>query len=1004
MNTSSESGANEAIADTCFPSYLRHELLTQVNAIIGYSEMLLEEIAERGGSTTGWHADLDKIRASGADLFQFLESSRTDTGTPGFIADLLYFIRTLVTTIVGYADLLIEEADGKTLPETLHDLEIIRNAGHTLIAHLQAFIRIDEASASLEKLGNAIAEVFPLMRNAVHAMQSRRNKPTRLMPGKLLVVDDDTISRDLLVHELQREGYQVSTAGGGREALQMIRSQNYDLLILDIVMPEMNGYQVLEQLKSDGTLIDLPVVIISAWIELDDIAHCIELGAEDYLPRKFNSALLKARVSASLEKKWLREQKQTWLQERQKVEHAALLSSEKKFRQLVSGALVGIFRTTQDGHVLDANPVMLQTLGYSSIAELNQSGIERIYADPAEHKLLLEQLSLSPVRGFETRITRKNGEVFFAALSAHFTEENGERLLEGTLEDITERKQIEMALRQSQEELHEAQRIAGVGSWQMDLASNQVIWSEELYLMQGLNPQTLPPEYTESAKLFTPESWGNVSTALARTIETGIAYELELEMIKPDGSHGWMLARGEVVRNLNNVVIGVRGVAVDITKRKQYEKHIEHIAYHDTLTGLPNRVLLADRLHQGMMQNLRREQRLAVAYLDLDGFKTINDNYGHEIGDQLLITVATRMKQALREGDTLARIGGDEFVAVLLDLSDFASSIPMLNRLLAAASQTVEVENLVLKISASLGVTFYPQAEDVDADQLLRQADQAMYQAKLTGKNRYYVFDAAHDTSVRDHHESLEQIRRAHIAREFVLYYQAKVDIQTKKIIGAEALIRWQHPEKGILSPDKFLPVIENNALAIEIGEWVIDTALTQMEHWHQTGLEMPVSINVGAMQLQQEGFSESLLKLLNAHPDVKPVNLEIEVLETSALEDITSVSKVMAECSKVGVSFALDDFGTGYSSLTYLQRLPINKIKIDKSFVRDMTSDHNDAILVQTIIGMAKNFHLNVIAEGVETEEQLILLKQFGCMVCQGYLYSKPLPADQFERFLNRI
>jgi diguanylate cyclase (GGDEF)-like protein/PAS domain S-box-containing protein len=988
--------------DSSFPSYLRHELLTQVNAIIGYSEMLLEEIAERGGSTTGWRTDLDKIRASGADLFRFLESTRTDTASAIFLAELLYFIRTLVTTIVGYADLLIEEASDQTLPETLHDLEIIRNAGHTLVAHLQAFIQIDETQACLENLGSAIAEVFPLMRNAVHAMQNRRNKSSRLLPGKLLVVDDDAISRDLLVHELQREGYQVATAEGGREALQMIRTQSYDLLILDIVMPEMNGYQVLEQLKSDGILIDLPVVIISAWIELDDIAHCIELGAEDYLPRKFNSALLKARVSASLEKKWLREQKLAWLQEKQNLEHSALLESEKKFRQLVSGALVGIFRTTLDGQVLDANPVMLQTLGYTSTTELNQVGIESIYVDPHDRQHLMEQLRQSPVRGFEVLVKRKSGEIFFAAFSAHFTEGSGEQLLEGTLEDITERKQIEMALRQSQEELHDAQRIAGVGSWQMDLVTNQVIWSEELYRMQGVSPQSTPPDYTDSAKLFTPESWERLSNALASTVESGIAYELELEMIKADGSHGWMLARGEVVRNLNNVVIGVRGVSVDITKRKQYEKHIEYIAYHDALTSLPNRVLLADRLHQGMTQNLRREQRLAVAYLDLDGFKAINDDYGHEIGDQLLITVARRMKQALREGDTLARIGGDEFVAILLDLTDFASCIPMLNRLLTAASQPVEVGDLVLKISASLGVTFYPQAINVDADQLLRQADQAMYQAKLTGKNRYFVFDAAHDTNIRDHHESLEQIRLAFIAHEFVLHYQPKVDIHSGKTIGAEALIRWQHAEKGLLPPCMFLPVIENQTLAVEIGEWVIDTALAQMECWRQIGLEIPVSVNVGAMQLQQEGFVESISKLLAAHPNIKPSNLEIEVLETSALEDVASVSKVMGQCRKIGVTFALDDFGTGYSSLTYLQRLPIDKIKIDKSFVRDMTTDQNDAILAQTIIGMGKNFHLNVIAEGVETEEQLILLKKFGCTTCQGYFFSKPLPAARFETFVN--
>jgi diguanylate cyclase (GGDEF)-like protein/PAS domain S-box-containing protein len=442
----------------------------------------------------------------------------------------------------------------------------------------------------------------------------------------------------------------------------------------------------------------------------------------------------------------------------------------------------------------------------------------------------------------------------------------------------------------------------------------------------------------------------------------------------------------------------------DISVLKEHEQKLEHIAHYDTLTNLPNRVLLADRLHQSMTQAQRRNQRLAVVYLDLDGFKAINDNHGHDVGDQLLIAVATRMKQALREGDTLARIGGDEFVAVLLDLADIDSSVPMLERLLAAAAEPVEFGGQVLHISASLGVTCYPQTEEVDADQLMRQADQAMYQAKLAGRNRYSVFDAEHDISLRGHHEAMEEIRRALIAREFVLYYQPKVDIRSGAVIGAEALIRWQHPEKGLLPPGEFLPMLEEHPLAVQIGEWVIDSALTQIELWHQADLDIPVSVNVGALQLQQAGFVENLRVVLAAHPDVKPSFLEIEVLETSAVKDIAHVSQVMDECREIGVSFALDDFGTGYSPLTYLHNLPISKIKIDQSFVRDMTSDHGDQVMVKTIIDMGRNFNLKVIAEGVETENQLMLLKQLGCIEYQGYLFSKPVQVEQFEALLIKV
>jgi len=433
----------------------------------------------------------------------------------------------------------------------------------------------------------------------------------------------------------------------------------------------------------------------------------------------------------------------------------------------------------------------------------------------------------------------------------------------------------------------------------------------------------------------------------------------------------------------------------DITAIKAHQHELEHIAHFDALTNLPNRVLLADRLQQAMAGAQRRGQRLAVAYLDLDGFKTINDRHGHESGDQLLMTVATRMKQALREGDTLARIGGDEFVAVLLDLSDSQASVPMLRRVLAAAAEPVQLGALLLQVSASVGVTFYPQADEVEADQLLRQADQAMYQAKLAGKNRYHFFDAEQDRSLRGHHESLERIRLAFERGEFVLYYQPKVNMRTGAVVGAEALIRWQHPEQGLLAPAQFLPVIEDHPLAVEVGEWVIATALSQIERWQALGLTMPVSVNVGARQLQQIDFVASLRELLAAHPKVDPALLEIEVLETSALEDLAGVSQVIEECHQIGVQFAMDDFGTGYSSLTYLKRLHVTLLKIDQSFVRDMLDDPDDLAILQGVIGLARAFRRDVIAEGVETIAHGTLLLQLGCDLAQGFGIARPMPAN---------
>ena len=446
-----------------------------------------------------------------------------------------------------------------------------------------------------------------------------------------------------------------------------------------------------------------------------------------------------------------------------------------------------------------------------------------------------------------------------------------------------------------------------------------------------------------------------------------------------------------------NLAFGIGNLRSKAERLSVLEK-LEHIAHYDALTALPNRVLLADRLQQAMAQAHRHGDQLAVAYLDLDGFKAINDNYGHVAGDRLLMTMATCMKQVLREGDTLARLGGDEFVAVLIDLDTIEASVPMLTRLVAAAAQPVYVGDLMLQVSASLGVTFYPQEDDVDADQLLRQDDETMYQAILVVKIHYHIFDDEQDRNVRDHHENLERISRALSEREFVLYYQPKVNMRTGRFIGAEALIRWQHPEKGLLSPALFLPVIEEHQLAIELGEWVIDSALNQIELWHATGLDIPVSVNVGARQLQHSDFVERLRALLAAHPGVRPDDLEIEVLETSALEDLAQAAQVIEACRKIGVKFALDDFGTGYSSLTYLKRLPFTLLKIDQSFVRDMLDDPDDLAILEGVLGLAVAFRRQVIAEGVETVKHGEMLLQLGCELGQGYGIARPMPACELS------
>ncbi len=453
------------------------------------------------------------------------------------------------------------------------------------------------------------------------------------------------------------------------------------------------------------------------------------------------------------------------------------------------------------------------------------------------------------------------------------------------------------------------------------------------------------------------------------------------------------------VRDAKGVVQSYVELFTDITETKKHQQQLEHIAHYDVLTNLPNRVLLADRLKQAILHSQRQNKSLVVAFLDLDGFKDVNDQYGHDTGDRLLVSLAHRMKDALREGDTLARIGGDEFVAVLVDLTQVQDCEPVLARLLQATSSQVIIGDAVLQVSASIGVTFYPQ-DGSDADLLIRHADQAMYAAKLAGKNRYHIFDVDQDVAIKTQRESLDHIRTALEQREFVLYYQPKVNMKTGALIGAEALIRWQHPERGLLPPVIFLPVIENHQLSIEIGDWVINTALAQISQWQALGLNIPVSVNIGALQLQQDNFVTRLAEHLAAHQDVDPGNLELEILETSALEDITKVSELMHACRALGVRFALDDFGTGYSSLTYLKHLPAHILKIDQSFVRDMTEDPDDHAIVEAVVGLAKAFQREVIAEGVETIAHGTLLLTLGCVLAQGYGIARPMPAKEIPEW----
>ena len=425
-----------------------------------------------------------------------------------------------------------------------------------------------------------------------------------------------------------------------------------------------------------------------------------------------------------------------------------------------------------------------------------------------------------------------------------------------------------------------------------------------------------------------------------------------------------------------------------------------HIAHYDGLTDLPNRLLLTDRLRQAMALCKRNSQQLAVLYLDLDGFKQINDLHGRDTGDALLIALSRRMGSSLRETDTLARIGGDEFVIVLMDVGNTEKLKRIVGRILCACAEPVVIDDKVLEVTASIGVTSYPH-DDADEDQLMRHADLAMYEAKQAGKNRFHLFDAFREAEGKSRHVYVRRLGEALERNELLLHYQPKVNMKTNEVVGVEALIRWQHPDRGLLSPSAFLPLIDGHSINEDLGIWVIGRALAQMEIWRGQGIRMPVSVNLAPNQLQDELFATILGNMLARYPHLDPSDLELEVLETSALQDIEAVSRVMQACSTLGVQFSIDDFGTGYSSLTYLKRLPARTLKIDQSFVRDMLSDHEDLAIVCGVIGLADAFQRKVIAEGVESEAHGKKLLELGCELAQGYGISRPMPGPKLRQWL---
>jgi len=668
----------------------------------------------------------------------------------------------------------------------------------------------------------------------------------------------------------------------------------------------------------------------------------------------------------------------------------------EQFHALVTSSDDAIISKTLDGKVTSWNAAAQAMFGYSAEEMLGEPMLKLFPEDRQNEELFIleKMLAGEKIDHFDTVRLHKDGSPIHVSVTISPIRDKQGTIIGASkiARDITLRKIAEANFHLTSSVFtHTSEGIAITDSRGVIIEVNQALTCITGYSRDELIGRT--------SDVFRSSRQGPdvEKEILTNLLQNGHARS-EIWSRRKDGESYTGLLTISAVTDESGKTHKYIALFTDITSLRKQQEKLEHITNFDVLTDLPNRLLLSDRLRQAMHMSKRNGKDLALLYLDLDGFKQVNDEYGHEVGDALLVGLSQRMQSALREVDTLARMGGDEFVAVLVDIDGARELDCLVGRILKACSDPITIGDHVIQVSASIGVTLFPN-DDVDEDQLIRHADFAMYEAKQSGKNRFHIFDAARDAEEKGRDAQLRRLSQALGHDEFVLHYQPKVNMRTGAIIGAEALIRWQHPELGLLPPASFLPLIEEHRLSDEVGTWVIGQALAQMSVWKKMGLTLAVSVNLGPRQLQQADFSSMLIDMLARHPDVDPEDLELEILETSALQDIVAVSQVMRVCRDLGIHFSIDDFGTGYSSLTYLKRLPAETLKIDQSFVRDMLSDQEDLAIVRGVIGLAEAFHRKVIAEGVETIAHGEELLRIGCELAQGYGISKPMPgASLFE------
>lgn len=691
---------------------------------------------------------------------------------------------------------------------------------------------------------------------------------------RLLVVDDAPYFLALVRHAFTHN-YVVYTVESGAAALAFLTSQPLpDLILLDVEMPVMNGYEVCRTIKANTNWAEIPIIFVTGKNNAEAEMEGLSIGAIDYIAKPIDLHILRLRINNLLSREHLRS---TLLAQRERLQ-AELMLAQKRRQRLELAA--SVFENSREGIVIFNI--------HGQIVDANQACCE------------LSGFSLSQLLG-RSLLQFKNGR-------------HGDGFYSEIIHSIKHK-----------------------GHWYGD------IW---LGCKNG----------------------------------SFILIFIIINVVKESEPSSYI------------------AMFMDVTQRRQHEQQILQAAYYDLLTALPNRKLMFDRLRQAMLHAERIQQLIAVAFIDLDGFKAVNDSFGHKVGDQLLVMLAQRMKEALRESDTLARLGGDEFVAILVDLESHESIQPIIQRLLSAVAAPVEINGHLIQVSASIGLSFYPQAEDADADQLVRQADQAMYQAKQSGKNNCHLFNAKVDSHIHGYYETMESVRDALNRQALEIRYQPRYYLhgneRNNPVISVEAVLYWHHPHHGVLTANQFLAALENTAFMIELDQWCLSQVISQLAMWCSQGLQVQVSLNVSAYYLQHPRFMTQLKKIFENYPVVKSSQLQLEIDEKSLLENIENISHVIHSCAALDIEIILDNFGRGYSGLSWFRYLPIFTITIDEALLQEATEDENTRLFLQAVCTLMRTLGRRVLLKGVFSAAQWSILQPLAVSALQGEWVASPLSA----------